>query len=54
MSERLVRFDNLAIGLTPDLPDQTPDLWEDGRNVLFVDKELQPLPGQIALTKTDL
>lgn len=54
MSERLARFDNLAIGLTPDLPDQTPDLWEDGRNVLFVDKELQPLPGQIALTNTGL
>lgn len=54
MSERLVRFDKLAIGLTPDLPDQTPDLWEDGRNVLFVDKGLQPLPGQIALTNTNL
>lgn len=54
MSERLARLDNLAIGLTPDLPDQVPDLWEDGRNVLFVDKELQPLPGQIALTNTGL
>lgn len=54
MSERLVRLDQLAIGLTPDLPDQTPSLWEDGRNVLFVDKELQPLPGQIPLVKTGL
>lgn len=54
MSERLARFDNLAIGLTPDLPDQTPDLWENGRNVLFVDKELRPLPGQISLFNTGL
>ena len=54
MSDRLVRLDQLAIGLTPDLPDQTPDLWEDGRNVLFVDKELQPLPGQIPLASTGL
>lgn len=54
MSERLARLDKLMVGLTPDLPDQTPSLWKDGRNILFVDKELQPLPGQIPLVSTGL
>jgi hypothetical protein len=49
MSERLVRIDELAVGYTPDLPDQKPILWEDGRGVLFMDKTLQPMPGQIPL-----
>lgn len=49
MSERLVRIDELASGYTPDLPDQKPILWEDGRGVLFIDRTLQPMPGQIPL-----
>lgn len=49
MSERIARFEDLALGYTPDLPDQKPLLWEDGRGVLFIDKTLQPLPGQIPL-----
>ena len=49
MSERLVRIEELAVGYTPDLPDQKPILWEDGRGVLFIDKTLQPMPGQIPL-----
>lgn len=49
MSDRLVRIDELAIGLTPDLPDQKPILWEDSRGVLFRDRTLQPMPSQIPL-----
>lgn len=49
MSERLVRIDKLAVGYTPDLPDQKPILWEDGRGILFIDDTLQPMPGQIPL-----
>lgn len=49
MSERIVRINELAQGYTPDLPDQKPILWEDGRGVLFIDRTLQPMPGQIPL-----
>lgn len=49
MSERLVRIEELAVGYTPDLPDQKPILWEDGRGVLFIDRTLQPMPGQIPI-----
>lgn len=49
MSERLVRIDELAVGITPDLPDQKPILWEDSRGVLFRDRTIQPMPGQIPL-----
>lgn len=49
MSERIVRINELAQGYSPDLPDQKPILWEDGRGVLFIDKTLQPMPGQIPL-----
>lgn len=49
MSERLVRIEELAVGYTPDLPDQKPIFWEDGRGVLFIDRTLQPMPGQIPL-----
>ena len=52
MSERLVRIEELAVGYTPDLPDRKPVLWRDGRGVLFIDKTLQPLPGQIPLIST--
>jgi len=49
MSERIVRIAELAQGYSPDLPDQKPILWEDGRGVLFIDRTLQPMPGQIPL-----
>lgn len=49
MSERLVRIEELAVGITPDLPDQKPILWEDSRGVLFRDRTIQPMPGQIPL-----
>ena len=49
MSERVVRIAELAQGYSPDLPDQKPILWEDGRGVLFIDRTLQPMPGQISL-----
>lgn len=49
MSERLIRIDELALGYTPDLPDQKPLLWEDGRGILFMDRTLQPMPGQVPL-----
>lgn len=50
MSDRLVRIEELAIGLTPDLPDQKPILWEDSRGVLYRDRTVQPMPSQIPLT----
>lgn len=49
MSERLVRIEELATGITPDLPDQKPILWEDSRGVLFRDRTIQPMPSQIPL-----
>lgn len=49
MSERLVRIEELATGITPDLPDQKPVLWEDSRGVLFRDRTIQPMPSQIPL-----
>lgn len=49
MSERIVRIAELAQGYSPDLPDQKPILWEDGRGVLFIDRTLQPMPGQVPL-----
>lgn len=49
MSERLVRINELAVGVTPDLPDQKPILWEDSRGVLYRDRTIQPMPSQIPL-----
>jgi hypothetical protein len=49
MSERLVRLEELAVGIAPDLPDQKPILWEDSRGVLFKDRTIQPMPSQVPL-----
>lgn len=40
---------NWLTGITPDLPDQKPILWEDSRGVLFRDRTIQPMPSQIPL-----
>ena len=52
MSDRLVRIEELAVGVTPDLPDLKPILWEDSRGVLYKDRTIQPMPSQIPLVST--